>query len=101
MLELCDRCPKSLIQNEPDHSDVPYIRDLPRSRYPLIRGRSEADFIRQLDYIAAHFTVVRAEDVIAAANGAGSLPENAVWLTSMTAIATITTEKDNAARIRL
>jgi peptidoglycan/xylan/chitin deacetylase (PgdA/CDA1 family) len=58
-----------------------YVRDLARSRYPLIKGRSEADFIRQLDYIAAHFTVVRAEDVIAAANRAGSLPENAAWLT--------------------
>jgi peptidoglycan/xylan/chitin deacetylase (PgdA/CDA1 family) len=58
-----------------------YVRDLERSRYPRIKGRSEADFIRQLDYIGAHFTLVRAEDVIAAANGAGRLPENAAWLT--------------------
>lgn len=58
-----------------------YVRDLERSRYPRIKGRSEADFIRQLDYIAARYTVVRAEEVIAAANGAGRLPENACWLT--------------------
>jgi peptidoglycan/xylan/chitin deacetylase (PgdA/CDA1 family) len=58
-----------------------YVRDLERSRYPRIKGRSEGDFIRQLDYIAAHYAVVRAEDVIAAAKGNGTLPENACWLT--------------------
>jgi peptidoglycan/xylan/chitin deacetylase (PgdA/CDA1 family) len=58
-----------------------YVRDLRRSRYPLIKGRSEADFVRQLDHIAANFTVVRAESIIAAANGGPALPENAAWLT--------------------
>src|SRR4051812_43010280 len=58
-----------------------YVRDLQRSRYPLIKARTEVDFVRQLDYIAANFTVVRAESVIAAAMGGPALPENAAWLT--------------------
>jgi peptidoglycan/xylan/chitin deacetylase (PgdA/CDA1 family) len=58
-----------------------YVRDLHRSRYPLIKGRSEADFVRQLDHIAANFIVIRAEAVIAAAEGGPALPENAAWLT--------------------
>jgi peptidoglycan/xylan/chitin deacetylase (PgdA/CDA1 family) len=58
-----------------------YVRDLARSRYPAIKGRTVADFKGQLDYIARHHTVVTAEEVIAASKGDSNLPANAAWLT--------------------
>lgn len=58
-----------------------YVRDLASSRYPGIKGRDSADFIRQLDYIAANYSVVRTEDVIESVLGSKVLPGNAAWLT--------------------
>ncbi|TAN63276.1 MAG: polysaccharide deacetylase [Magnetospirillum sp.] len=58
-----------------------YVRDLERSRYPAIKGRTTADFSRQLDHIAQTYRVVRAEEVVAAAKGGPALPDNAAWLT--------------------
>jgi peptidoglycan/xylan/chitin deacetylase (PgdA/CDA1 family) len=58
-----------------------YVRDLQRSRFPAIKGRDTAAFVRQLDYIDDTFTVVTAEHVIAAAQGRDRLPDNAAWLT--------------------
>lgn len=58
-----------------------YVRDLARSRYPAIKGRTVADFKGQLDHIARHHTVVTAEHVIAATKGETDLPDNAAWLT--------------------
>ncbi|MCK1383479.1 polysaccharide deacetylase family protein [Bradyrhizobium sp. 21] len=58
-----------------------YVRDLARSRYPAIKGRDIQSFRRQMDYLAHHYKVVTAEQVVAAAHGDGVLPENAAWLT--------------------
>jgi peptidoglycan/xylan/chitin deacetylase (PgdA/CDA1 family) len=58
-----------------------YVRDLARSRYPAIKGRSTSSFQRQLEHIAHHYTVVTAEQVITAMTGGEALPDNAAWLT--------------------
>jgi peptidoglycan/xylan/chitin deacetylase (PgdA/CDA1 family) len=58
-----------------------YVRDLERSRYPGVKGRRVSEFRSQLDYIGRHYTVVAAEDVIAAAKGRARLPDKAAWLT--------------------
>lgn len=58
-----------------------YVRDLARSRYPAIKGRTLDQFRAQLDHIAAHYEVVTAEAVIAATRGETDLPDNAAWLT--------------------
>jgi len=57
-----------------------YVRDLPRTSFPRIKGLLPARFEGQLDYIARHYTVVGVADVIAATRGA-ALPENACLLT--------------------
>jgi peptidoglycan/xylan/chitin deacetylase (PgdA/CDA1 family) len=58
-----------------------YVRDPERSRYPRIKVRSTKEFRNQLDYLAAHFTPVTAQQVIAACRGEYDLPPNALWLT--------------------
>ena len=58
-----------------------YVRELPYTRYPAIKGRTVTDFRGQLEYLAKNYTFVRAADLIAATRGEGELPENAVWLT--------------------
>lgn len=58
-----------------------YVRDLERSRFPAIKGRTLADFRRQLDHIAKAYRVVRVDEVVAALKGETTLPDNAAWLT--------------------
>lgn len=58
-----------------------YVRDFARSRYPRINGLDVSGFRRQLDHLAARFTVVRIEDVVAAASGESDLPDDAALLT--------------------
>jgi peptidoglycan/xylan/chitin deacetylase (PgdA/CDA1 family) len=58
-----------------------YVRDLVRSRYPEIKGFSLERFRRQLDYIDAHYNVIRMEDLLEATLGGGRLPERALLLT--------------------
>jgi peptidoglycan/xylan/chitin deacetylase (PgdA/CDA1 family) len=58
-----------------------YVRDLAMSRYPDIRAITTADFDRQLDYIAKHYTVVSLEDVETAAVRETPLPLDACLLT--------------------
>lgn len=58
-----------------------YVRDLPRSRYPAIKGRRTDEFEAQLDYIQRHHSVVRLRDVVAASRGEYSLPEAPCVLT--------------------
>lgn len=58
-----------------------YVRDLERSRYPRIKGRRLSDFRGQLDHISRAFTVVNAEQIVAALKGFAELPDNAAWLT--------------------
>ena len=58
-----------------------YVRDLPRSRYPAIKGRRTDEFEAQLDYIQRHHSVVRLRDVVASSRGELSLPEAPCVLT--------------------
>ena len=46
-----------------------YVRDLQNSRYPNIRGLSDKNFMKQIDYLEANYTLVTPQDVIEAYNG--------------------------------
>ena len=43
-----------------------YVRDLKRSRYPAIKGRSVETFKGQVEYIKRHYHVLTIDEVIAA-----------------------------------
>jgi peptidoglycan/xylan/chitin deacetylase (PgdA/CDA1 family) len=58
-----------------------YVRDLRRTRYPGIKGRTVEEFEGQLDYIRKHYTVTTTRAVIEAIRGGRSLPTNACLLT--------------------
>lgn len=59
-----------------------FVRDLRRSRYPAIKGLDVERFAGQLAYVQRHYSVVRMEDVVAAAHDpAAILPERALLLT--------------------
>jgi peptidoglycan/xylan/chitin deacetylase (PgdA/CDA1 family) len=58
-----------------------YVRDLPRTQFPRIKGLLTENFDRQLDYIARHYSVCTLADVIAASRGEHNLPPNACVLT--------------------
>jgi peptidoglycan/xylan/chitin deacetylase (PgdA/CDA1 family) len=58
-----------------------YVRDLARSRFPRIKGRTLENFRGQLDHIAGTYEVVTAAEIAAATRGEEPLPENACWLT--------------------
>lgn len=57
-----------------------YVRDLRASRYPEIKGLDLLRFVEQVHFLNKHYNFVRAEEVIAALNGVGSLPINPVLL---------------------
>ena len=58
-----------------------YVRELPYTRYPEIKGLKTSLFKEQLAYLKKHYKFVRAKDIIAAIYEDKPLPENAVWLT--------------------
>ncbi len=58
-----------------------YVRDLPSSRFPRIKGMQVEDFERQLRWITKHYEVCTTQQVIAAATGESRLPPNACLLT--------------------
>ena len=58
-----------------------YVRDLGCSRYPNIKGRDIKDFRGQLEHLARNYTLVTAEQVVAAVKGDTDLPPKACWLT--------------------
>lgn len=58
-----------------------YVRDLPRTRYPLIKGLLPANFVGQLAYIYRHYTVCGTRQLIAALQGKEPLPPNPCLLT--------------------
>src|SRR5579864_2527606 len=58
-----------------------YVRDLARSRYPAIKGRSLERFRRQLDYIQAHYTPVTVEEILGAMDSGDDLPQHPILLT--------------------
>jgi len=58
-----------------------YVRDLPRTLYPRIKGLLTERFEGQLDYISKHYHVCSLAKVVAAIRGDGKLPQNACVLT--------------------
>ena len=58
-----------------------YVRELPYTRYPEIKGLKTSLFREQLLYLKKYYTFVRAKDLISTIYEDRSLPENAVWLT--------------------
>jgi len=58
-----------------------YVRDLPRTRFPQIRGLSTDRFEGQLEYLTKHYALCSPEDLTAAVRGEGVLPPNACLLT--------------------
>ena len=58
-----------------------YVRDLARSRYPGIKGRTIEEFEGQLDYVQRHYTVTTTRAVAEASRGGRPLPPNACVLT--------------------
>lgn len=58
-----------------------YVRDLRFSRYPEIKGLDLSLFREQLEFLRKHYNIIRMEDVIAAVEGHGDLPEKAALMT--------------------
>lgn len=58
-----------------------YVRDLPRTQFPGIKGLLTEQFEGQLDYISRHYSVCGLTDVLAASRGEHELPTNACVLT--------------------
>ena len=60
-----------------------FIRELPYTRYPKIKGLLTSEFKNQLSYIEKHYEFVTMEDCIQAvySDDAKSFPSNAVLLT--------------------
>ena len=58
-----------------------YVRELPYTRYPGIKGLKTSLFKEQLMYLKKHYNFIRSTDLIAALYENKPLPENAVWLT--------------------
>ncbi len=58
-----------------------YVRDLPRTRSPRIKGLLTEKFEGQLDYIAKHYTVCSLAQVISVMRSQDKLPSNPCLLT--------------------
>ena len=58
-----------------------YVRPIAGSAYPGIKGLELSDFDGQLDYIQQHHKPLSMQQVIDAASGGSSLPQNAALLT--------------------
>ncbi len=58
-----------------------YVRDLERSRYPAIKGLSTARFREQLETLRRAYTLIRGEELLAAATAGAELPPRALLLT--------------------
>jgi peptidoglycan/xylan/chitin deacetylase (PgdA/CDA1 family) len=58
-----------------------YVRDLPRTPFPGIKGLLTENFEGQLEYISSHYCVCKLAEVAAASRGEFELPLNACVLT--------------------
>ena len=58
-----------------------YVRELPFTRYPAIKGLLASDFCEQLDYIKKYYEFVTIADLNSALRGDTHLPANACLLT--------------------
>ena len=57
-----------------------YVRDLDRTRFPAIRGRTIDEFRFQVDYLQKIGTFISARELVDAVGNGTELPENAVML---------------------
>ncbi|WP_118829979.1 polysaccharide deacetylase family protein [Salinibacter ruber] len=58
-----------------------YVRDMPRSRYPQIKGLPIGEFRQQVEYVQDHYSVISAEQLIQAVTDGADLPSKAALLT--------------------
>ena len=58
-----------------------YVRELPFTRYPKIKGLLESQFKEQLNYIEKYYQFVTVDDCINALNSDANFPTNAILLT--------------------
>lgn len=58
-----------------------YVRDLTRSRFPNIKGRTVEDFEGQLDYLQKNYTIISPEQFLAHVKGGEATPDNGALLT--------------------
>ena len=58
-----------------------YVRDLPNSRYPKIKGMNIVDFKKQLGILINAYKIISMDELIAAINGEIQLSENSAMLT--------------------
>lgn len=58
-----------------------YVRDLPNSPYPKIKGLLTKNFIGQLEYLLKYYRIIGIEECIKAFKGEIILPKNACHLT--------------------
>jgi peptidoglycan/xylan/chitin deacetylase (PgdA/CDA1 family) len=58
-----------------------FVRELPLTRYPAIKGLLASQFRGQLDYLSRHYQFVTAEQLMDALAGGEPLPPDAVLLT--------------------
>ena len=54
-----------------------FVRELPLTRFPAIKGLLTSRFAGQLDYLARHYQFVTVEQCLAALRGESPLPERA------------------------
>jgi len=58
-----------------------YVRDIEDSRYPLIKGLSTVDFIKQIEYLHKMYRIISMEEVIYSIDNNRTLPNNSAVLT--------------------
>src|SRR3989338_7007156 len=58
-----------------------YVRELPFTRYPKIKGLLVSQFKEQLDYLSRHYEFVSIDDCLKAVYEDADLPPNSVLLT--------------------
>lgn len=58
-----------------------YVRDIPNSRYPEIKGLDIKLFKKQINYILKHYKVIRMEELLAAIEKQINLPNKSLLLT--------------------
>src|SRR3954465_1886150 len=58
-----------------------FVRELPHTRYPGIKGLLESEFRGQLEYLARHYEFTTAEQVMDSVANGKPLPRNAALLT--------------------
>jgi len=58
-----------------------YVRELPQTRYPRIKGLLASHFVAQLDYMARFYQFVTVQDCLESIYGGKQLPANGALLT--------------------